>query len=70
MEGNFADSKKGRPHPALALLVRPSPRSKAVAFLDLGGERARKLSIGVHGFAENRENRQTLDRERDRKWAG
>jgi hypothetical protein len=27
MEGNFADSKKGRPHPALALLVPPSPRS-------------------------------------------
>jgi hypothetical protein len=31
----------------------------------LGPERAKKLSIGVHGFAENRENRQPLDRERD-----
>ena len=33
-------------------------------FSILRPERAKKLSIGVHGFAENRENRQPLDRER------
>ena len=37
-------------------------------FSILRPERAKKLSIGVHGFAENRENRQPLDTERDRKW--
>ncbi len=34
-------------------------------FSILRPERAKKLSIGVHGFAENRENRQPLGRERD-----
>ena len=30
----------------------PSPWTEAVDFLDLGPERAKKLSIGVHGFAK------------------
>ena len=46
----------------------PSPWTETVYFLDLGVRAAKQLSIGVHGFAENRENRQSLARERDRKW--
>src|SRR5216683_1288620 len=43
----------------------PLPVQRLSIFSILGPERAKKLSIGVHGFAENRENRQPLDRERD-----
>ncbi len=42
----------------------PSPFQRLSIFSILGPERAKKLSIGVHGFAENRENRQPLFRER------
>src|SRR6266849_6346855 len=44
----------------------PLPVQRLSIFSVLGPERAKKLSIGVHGFADNRENRQPLDRERDR----
>jgi len=36
----------------------PLPVQRLSIFSILGHERAKKLSIGVHGFAENRENRQ------------
>src|SRR6266436_2199511 len=38
----------------------PLPVQRLSIFSILGPERAKKLSIGVHGFAENRENRQPL----------
>src|SRR6266849_5190162 len=44
----------------------PLPVERLSIFSILGPERAKKLSIGAHGFAENRENRQPLSRERVR----
>src|SRR5713101_8365466 len=41
-----------------SLPLLPSPPGRLSIFSILGPERAKKLSIGVHGFAENRENRQ------------
>src|SRR6266851_3668748 len=62
-----------KPHPhtlpcPCSLSSIPLPILRLSIFSILRPERAKKLSIGVHGFAENRENRQPLDRERDRKW--
>ncbi len=53
------------PSPARARRACPLPGQRLSIFSILRPERAKKLSIGVHGFAENRENRQPLDRERD-----
>src|SRR5712692_6611210 len=44
----------------------PLPVQRLSIFSILGPERAKKLSIGVHGLAENRENRQSPSRERVR----
>src|SRR6266446_6600580 len=38
----------------------PLPVQRLSIFSILAPERAKNLSIGVHGFAENRENRQPL----------
>ncbi len=40
----------------------PLPVERLSIFSILGPERAKQFSIGVHGFAENRENRQPLSR--------
>src|SRR5712664_28609 len=53
------------PSPARARAACPLPGQRLSIFSILAPERAKKLCIGVHGFAENRENRQPLDRERD-----
>src|SRR6266852_8637979 len=53
------------PSPARARRACPLPGQRLSIFAILGPERAKKLSNGVHGFAENRENRQPLDRGRD-----
>src|SRR5260370_34423763 len=44
----------------------PLPVERLSIFSILGPERAKQFSIGVHGFAENRENRQPLSRVRVR----
>src|SRR6266849_846951 len=51
------------PSPARARRACPLPGQRLSIFSILRPEREKKLSIGVHGFAENRENRQPLDRE-------
>src|SRR5712664_2637814 len=51
------------PSPARARRACPLPGQRLSIFSILAPERAKKLSIGVHGFAENRENRQPLSRE-------
>src|SRR5260370_31824366 len=53
-----------RPHP------NPLQGQTLSIFSILGPERAKKLSIGLHGFAENRENRQPQDRERELEGGG
>src|SRR5713226_245616 len=58
------------PSPARARRACPLPGQRLSIFSILGPERAKKLSIGVHGFAENRENRQPLKGRGIWKWTG
>src|SRR6266851_1668518 len=61
------------PHPRVTAVAKkaqpprrwPSPWTGAVDFLDLAARASKKVGVGVDGFAENRENRQPLSRERD-----
>src|SRR5712692_4892096 len=77
MPVTICSSETGRgccPHPRVTAAAEkdrncraacPLPGQRLSIFSILAPERAKKLSIGVHGVAENRENQQPLDRERD-----